>query len=574
MYSKEQIKSIVEGVDLVSLISGYIQLKKTGKNYLGLCPFHQEKTPSFNINAVKKFYHCFGCGKHGDALQFLIEYNNFSFLEALEQLAINQGITLQQNKRNFQPTRKILEIAQEFFQKKVQILPADAKEYLQTRNLLPESLKKFEIGYAPDSWNAFKNTLEKKNFIEAVQVGVLKKSEKTKNYYDFFRHRIMFPFRDIQGALVGFAGRSIGKQTTPKYLNSPEFELFQKNSFFYGLFQAKEAIYKKRRIIIVEGYIDVIHMSEKGIAEVIAIAGSSITPKHIYALKQKEVETIFLFDGDTAGNKAAIKAACSALGYGLDAKIANLPNNSDPDSFLQENKIEQMEKLLQDAKNVFSYLLNEKQILYQNTNSLIEKDKILEDLIQVGNTIENNRKKNIFFLEIQKCLGVNKHLFQSKNIPNLKIKNKQIMLETIEIKLIQASLQKLKYFSLIKKYLLPNDFLNPIIQKFLQRLFFINENLQTIGLLALLQIFRDDKVIKDFLLSCTKKETLQQPQGQLEQWIYEIKKKSIYRNYETNFIVTKQKEAWQECKKQLKTIEHLNTNPVYQRNARFTTLSN
>lgn len=578
MYSKEQIQSIVQGTDLVSLIGGNIQLKKAGKNYLGLCPFHQEKTPSFHVDDVKNFYHCFGCGKHGDALQFLIEYNNLSFLEALEQLAIHQGVLLKQNKNNFQPIRKILEIAQEFFKEKAQILPVDAKKYFQTRKLQPESIKKFEIGYAPNNWDGLKNILPKNSLAEAEQVGLLRKSEKTGNYYDFFRDRIMFPFRNIQGALVGFAGRSIGEKNLPKYLNSPEFELFQKNSFFYGLFQAKEAIKKKKRIIIVEGYIDVIRMSEQGFAETVAVAGTAITSKHIYTLRQKGVEIFFLFDGDTAGTRAAIKAGAMALSCGLDVKIVLLPKESDPDSFLRESSSKQLENLLQTAENVFSYLLKTKQVQYQKANGLVEKEKILEELIQIGNSIESEKRKNIFFAEVSKHFGISRQLFDSQkltqNFTTTPVEKKEEMLETMETKLIQAALLELKYFSLIKKYLKSSDFQNHTIQKFLQRLFFMNEDLQSIKFSVLLQVFRDDKKITNFLLSCTKNVSLKQPQGQLEQWIYEIKKKSIYRHYDAIYTATKQKETWQECKKQIKEIEHLSANPVYQRNAHFTTLLN
>ena len=578
MYSKEQIRFIVHGVDLVTLIGQRVHLKKTGKSYLGLCPFHQEKTPSFHVDPVKKFYHCFGCKKHGDALQFLVDDGNSTFLEAIEQLAVMQGVALKANKKNFHPSRKILEVAQNFFLEKARNLPVEVRAYLESRKFHSDSIKKFEIGYAPNAWDGLKNSLPQDSFLDAQKVGLLRKSDKNKNhYYDFFRHRIMFPFRDYQGALIGFAGRSVKAEDQPKYLNSPEIELFQKNSFFYGLYQAKQAIQKKKRVIVVEGYTDVMRMSEKGVEEVIAVAGTAITEKHIYALKQKMTEVIFLFDADSAGNKAAMRATRMSLGYGLDAKIAILPANSDPDSFLLTHSLDAMRELLTRAEDVLQYILNQQKNLYQ-ASGLSQKNKILNDLLEFGSSIAEASKQSIFLSEVAKNFEIDVRVLQQKFYPAVESEKQKInfnRVENTETKLLKAVLQNLETFPLLRQYLQPQDFSNQLIQRLLQRLFSMqDQEIMTSSISEFLQIFCDDQKIVSLLLYCSKHEDIKQPQGKLEQWIYDIKKKSIYQNYASSIYAhcsrAKQKELWQAYKAKLKKIEHLTSNTEYKRVASFT----
>jgi DNA primase len=386
----------------------------------------------------------------------------------------------------------------------------------------------------------------------------------------------MFPFRDSQGSLLGFAGRSIDKNNSPKYLNSPEFELFQKNSFFYGMFQAKAAIDEKKRIIVVEGYIDVIRMSERGLQEVVAVAGTAITKNHLYKLKGKARQVIFLFDGDEAGSRAAMKAAGMSIASGLDAKVAILPSGSDPDSFLEENSVEQMESLLLKAKDVLSYILSEKQLRYQRASALGEKRKVLEELEELGSSIEDEKVKNIFSAEVRKIFQFDikvKALYTRNFGASEKKRLVQTTLDTMEEKLMKQVLQNLSYFSLIQEYLEPKDFQNPIIQRLLQRLFSITQEVENLSWAELLQVFRDDKEITLFLLSANKSESLRQPQGLLKQWIHDIKWKSLRRsrNYEmSDEDFTEQKKALEKYKMRLKEIEILVKDSPYARKSHFT----
>ena len=564
MYSKEQINSIKKRVDLVSLIGNYVRLKKNGNNYLGLCPFHSEKTPSFSVNPTKGFYHCFGCGKSGDALKFLTDHSNYTFLEALEELGVQQGIRLKKNKQNFQPIRKILEMGNDFFLKNAQNLPLEAREYLKKRNFLSETLEKFELGYALAEWDAFKKQISSDFIGEAEEVGLIKKSSKYNKYYDFFRARIMFPFRNAQGDLVGFAGRSLNDDNSPKYLNSPEFELFQKSAFFYGMFQAKEAISKKNRIIIVEGYTDVLRMSEKGFAETVAIAGTAITPKHITQLKHKQKEAIFLFDGDSAGNKAACKSASISLIHGLEAKIVILPDGEDPDSFFEKHSEIEMENLLIKGKKIFSYIVENKKKNYEKTEDITKKKELLQELVDIGNSIGDFIKREIFFTEISKEFQIDLRK-QQKKITNAlqneqKNYQKRIFFEGTEGNLLKAAIKNFKHLKLIKEYLQPEDFLSLVAQQFFQRMFALSEeDLQNISTVDLLGMYDEDKKIKDFIAA---DEDLKEPlfDETVRSWIYKLKYELIFDDYKKkceNKFSKRQQELINKRDAELKKIEHL-----------------
>ena len=332
----------------------------------------------------------------------MIDNGNLTFLEAIEKLAALQGITLRKEKKTFHPTRRFLEEAQIFFTKQWEKLSdtTSPKKYLLQRNFKDQTLKNFEIGYAPQSWNALLKNFDSKSTTELEKAGLVRKSEKKGNYYDFFRDRIMFPFRDHQGALVGFAGRAISEENIPKYLNSPEIELFQKNSFFYGLFQGKSAIVKKRRTIIVEGYTDVLRMHEAGFEETLAVAGTALTQKHIEKLKQNFGEIIFLFDADDAGVAASMRSARLALQYGVEAKISFLPISKDPDEFLKNQPSSEMEKVLKTATPVLLSILEFEKKKFGATKDISVKDNILKELLELAARLVGENKQKIFLNEV------------------------------------------------------------------------------------------------------------------------------------------------------------------------------
>ncbi len=599
MYPREQIRTIAQKTDLVSLVGQYVLLKKRGKTYSGLCPFHSEKTPSFHVDALKGFYHCFGCGAHGDAIKFLIENGNLTFLEAVEKLAALQGISLRKEKKVFHPTRKFLEEAQVFFAKqwKKSVDSSPPRKYLAQRNFKNHTLKKFEIGYAPESWNALLKNFNPPSLSELEKAGLVKKSEKKGNYYDFFRGRIMFPFRDYQGALVGFAGRSISEDNIPKYLNSPEIELFQKNSFFYGLFQAKEAIAKKKRTIVVEGYTDVLRMHEAGFEETLAVAGTALTHKHIEKLKQNYGEVIFLFDADGAGLKASMRAARLALQYGVEAKISFLPLGKDPDEFLKEQPSCEMEKALENATSILFCILEHEKKRFEKTKDISAKDGILKELLELAAELGGENKQKIFLNEVASYFKIDLNALQKqtwqkkteqsrlerrKNTATFKVSASENNSSSIPSSLVSYAavssgeqriykkeekiagfvLKSPKYFPTLRKYLQYQDFSSEPLQRLMQRLFSMqDEEIASCTLADFLQFFCDDKEIVSEILFCIKvlPENLSEIFW-LEKWIYELKKDVIYQRFskESLYLSTdKQKEQWQLYKLQLEDMKHL-----------------
>ena len=607
MYPREQIRAIAQKTDLVSLVGQYVLLKKKGKTYSGLCPFHSEKTPSFHIDPLKGFYHCFGCGAHGDAIKFLIDNGNLTFLEAIEKLAALQGIILRKEKKIFHPTRKFLEEAQIFFGKQWEKLAdtASPKKYLLQRNFKNQVLKKFEIGYAPQSWNALLKNFDSKSTTGLEKAGLVRKSEKKGNYYDFFRDRIIFPFRDYQGALVGFAGRAVSEDNIPKYLNSPEIEIFQKNSFFYGLFQGKTAIEKKRRTIIVEGYTDVLRMHGAGFEETLAVAGTALTQKHIEKLKQNLGEVIFLFDADDAGEAASMRSARLALQYGVEAKISFLPIGKDPDEFLKNQPSAEMEKVLETATPVLFSILEFEKKRFEATKDISIKDNILKELLELAAGLVGENKQKIFLNEVASYFKIDLNALQ-RQIQQKQVQQKQMAKSRLQQKNSVASesfvserdnlptvsslagysdaafvgeQEKntksakemkitgfiLKYpacFSTLRKYLQYQDFSKEPLQRLMQRLFAMQDKeIASCTMADFLQFFCDDKEIVDEILLCIKvlPENLSEIFW-LEKWIYELKKNAIYQRFSKESLylsADKQKEQWQFYKLQLEDMRHL-----------------
>ena len=525
----------------------------------------------------------------------MIDSGNLTFLEAIDKLAALQGIILRKEKKTFHPTRKFLEEAQIFFTKQWEKLTdtTPPKKYLLQRNFKNQTLKKFEIGYAPQSWNALLKNFDSKSTTELEKAGLVRKSEKKGNYYDFFRDRIMFPFRDHQGALVGFAGRAISEDNIPKYLNSPEIELFQKNSFFYGLFQGKSAIVKKRRTIIVEGYTDVLRMHEAGFEETLAVAGTALTKKHIEKLRQNHGEVIFLFDADDAGVAASMRSARLALQYGVEAKISFLPLSKDPDEFLKNQPSSEMEKVLGTATPVLLSILEFEKKRFGAAKDISVKDNILKELLELASGVVGENKKKIFLNEIASYFKIDltslQRQTQQTQMAQNRLQQKNSVVSEIfvseddnippasssslagysdaafvrceekdtksakEMKIAGFVLKHPICFSTLRKYLQYQDFFKEPLRRLMQRLFAMQDKeIASCSMADFLQFFCDDKEIVDEILLCIKvlPENLSEIFW-LEKWIYELKKKVIHQRFskESLYLSTeKQKEQWQQKK--------------------------
>lgn len=339
------IDELLNRTDIVEYIDSYVPLKKSGTSYTACCPFHNEKTPSFNVIPKKQFYHCFGCGTNGNAISFAMNHLHMSFSDAIEALAARLGLTvpregnLEKNQQTLDHYQFLNKVAQ-FYQQTLKKAGLPAVSYLKQRHITGEVARLYQLGYAPPAWQ----TLEfqfKHNKKELLTTGMLITTENGRNY-DRYRHRIMFPIHDRHGRIIGFGGRAIDATQKPKYLNSPETIIFQKSRELYGLHQVLQQNKTLPSIVIVEGYIDVISLAQHGVLNAVATLGTSTSAYHIQLLSKYTQQLIFCFDGDTAGKQAAWRALESSLPHvnsGLDARFIFLPEEHDPDSLIhQEGK--------------------------------------------------------------------------------------------------------------------------------------------------------------------------------------------------------------------------------------------
>ena len=366
MIPESFIQELINRVDIYDVINKSVPLKKAGANYSACCPFHNEKSPSFTVSPSKQFYHCFGCGAHGTAVGFLMEYQGVSFVEAIHELAKMVGMIVPQETRDVaRPQEKIIPGLQEALALAMNYYRGELKksqraiDYLKGRGLSGQVAARFQIGYAPAGWQNLQAVFEHYDNEILETIGLVVKNEQGKRY-DRFRDRIMFPIHDQKGQVIGFGGRVINPEDTPKYYNSPETPLFQKGHELYGLFMARRAMREAGRALVVEGYMDVVALAQYGIDYAVAALGTATTPFHIAKLMRQTDEIVFCFDGDNAGLKAAWRAAMNALPAltdGLKLSFLFLPAEHDPDSFVREFGKEVFEEKMKTALPLSQYIV-------------------------------------------------------------------------------------------------------------------------------------------------------------------------------------------------------------------------
>ncbi|NOT15571.1 MAG: DNA primase [Methylotenera sp.] len=371
MIPESFIQELLNRVDIVDVVDKSVPLKKAGANYSACCPFHNEKSPSFTVSPTKQFYHCFGCGAHGTAIGFVMEYQGLSFVEAIHDLAKMVGLQVPQvqatpeAREQAQAYQQVAASLQEVLQQAANYYKAELKkspraiEYLKARGLSGQVAAKFQIGYAPAGWQNLQSVFPHYENEALTIAGLVVENEQGKRY-DRFRDRIMFPIHDQKGQVIGFGGRVINPEDTPKYYNSPETPLFQKGHELYGLFLARRAIRGAGRALVVEGYMDVVALAQYGIEYAVAALGTATTPFHITKLMRQADEIVFCFDGDNAGRTAAWRAAMNALPAltdGLKLSFLFLPKAHDPDSYVREFGKEKFEAEIQVAMPLSQYIL-------------------------------------------------------------------------------------------------------------------------------------------------------------------------------------------------------------------------
>jgi len=382
-FSPATLEQVRAASDIVDVIGACIPLKRAGANFVALCPFHKEKSPSFNVNPQKQIFHCFGCHKGGDVFSFVKDYENIDFPDAVRRLAERARIPLEMDSQGGHPETRhlkdqLLQIHEQITQRWQTALASDpagqgARDYLARRGVGQEAIELFRLGYAPEAWDDTVNWSKSKNFESAVmeQSGLILRKEGTDHFYDRFRGRLIFPICDEQGRVIGFSGRVLsGDEKTAKYVNSPESPIFTKGKVMFGLDKSKRALLDKRSAIICEGQLDLIACYMAGVTNVVAPQGTALTADHARILKRYVEEVTLCFDSDNAGHKAAVRPLESLLAAGLAIRVATLPAKYDPDSYVKEFGGPAFRELIENAEGFMDYYLDRLCVLHDVASDL------------------------------------------------------------------------------------------------------------------------------------------------------------------------------------------------------------
>ena len=419
-----KIDEIRYATDIVDYVSGFVQLRKRGKNYIGLCPFHQEKTPSFTVSGEKQIFHCFGCHKGGNVFKFLMEYKNLSFVEAVQEIAEQSGIKLDVRegyddgaKDENEALYEINKAAAIYFSNN--LLSADAgepaREYFKKRNIKTATQKTFGLGFAFPEWEHLMHFLEqKKTDLKLAETLGLIDKRADGSYYDKFRERVMFPIFSPNGRVIGFGGRVFEKNAkVAKYLNSPESPIYFKRRSLYGIFHSKEEIRKLDRAILVEGYMDLLALFQAGIQNVVASSGTSLTEEQVQLLSRYTKNIVVIFDSDTAGEKASMRSIEILLKYDFDIRIAALPEGEDPDSYVSNFGKDEFNELIKKAENFLEYQTAkfEERGMFEDPATYSEA---VRELVQTIAFVNDELKRNILIKTISKKFNLREKLLESE----------------------------------------------------------------------------------------------------------------------------------------------------------------
>jgi DNA primase len=463
------IQSLLSRVDIVEVINAAVPLRKAGTNYVACCPFHNEKTPSFSVNKNKQFYHCFGCGVSGDAIQFLIEHNSLSFVEAVELLAGQLGMQMPQTGQS-EPSAdhnliyNILAEATAFFEQQLrqQTLAKQAVQYLKDRGLTGVTAKAFRLGFAPPGWDNLLTSIAKdpQQKEVGVKAGLFVNREGNK-FYDRFRNRIVFPIRNRRGKVIGFGGRIIGsKSDEPKYLNSPETAVFSKSHELYGYYEARQAIARSNSVLVVEGYMDVVSLAQAGITNVVATLGTACTEQHVQYLFKTVPEIIFCFDGDAAGKKAAWRSLELCLPLLDDqhrVKFLILRDNEDPDSYVRKHGAAALQVEMKQAASLPDFLFTTlaKQVDLDHIDGRVQ---FATQIKQYLNKLPEGILKTMLFDRLAQLVNVDAALFHGKKARPLQ-RRKEFSQSIISKALVSPAIRALALLITYRELLahLPED---------------------------------------------------------------------------------------------------------------------
>lgn len=498
MIKKSSLEQLKSTLDIVDILGDYIELKKSGANFKACCPFHGEATASFVVSPGKQIYHCFGCGVGGDSIKFVQEYQKLNFQEAVEKIATDMNFTLEYDDNNFEKKdyQTIFEVINKFYEDN---LKEEKLQYLLDRGLTLESIKKFELGYAPRSDKQIAHLRDQHlSFEDSIDIGLLA-IDKDKLYARQIE-RITFPIRNHLNKLIGFGGRTLkDTKDIAKYINSPETKLYSKSKVFYGFNHAKEHIYKKGNIILVEGNLDVIMMHQANLNTTVATMGTALTKEHIIQIKKANAKAILCFDGDIAGKKAAYNASILLSQSEIDGGVVIFEEGLDPADMIKNDRTDELYSLIKRPINIIKYVLNYIASKYDLTNP-IQKTKVLKECVEylkTLNPIVANEYKG-YLAELLKIESYHIVLGQIPIANDIYIKNND--LTKADEKFIKTLIEKPDYMDFLFTHLdygaLDNKYFKAVFE---------NENEDILRPI----IVRDDIITysqEDFLLACKLKQ--------------------------------------------------------------------
>ncbi|MCA9498649.1 MAG: DNA primase [Nitrospira sp.] len=426
----EILQQIRDRIDIIDLISTYVSLSKAGQNFKGLCPFHSEKTPSFSVNPVRQMFYCFGCSVGGDAFTFLMKQEGMDFMEALRELSQRTGVVLPERRESAVKTTSglsrerylhVYQLAASWYHRNLQETPEGqaARDYLDQRGITRESWGTFQLGFVPDGWNGLSKWMERQSVKpeELIQAGLVvrKESEDGKRValYDRFRARVMFPITDPRGKVLGFGGRILVDGASPKYLNSPETDLFFKGRSLYGMDKARQSGTVSGRFYLVEGYFDVIALHQYGIENAVAPLGTALTSDHVQILRRLAPSVMLVFDGDAAGVGAALRTLDLFMNSGIEVRVLLLPAGEDPDTFIRKNGVPAFRELEGRASTLLDFAIMS--VLNQTQkDSIQDRVKRADDILAILHKTKNPIEKEEYLKVVSERLGIRPDLLRKR----------------------------------------------------------------------------------------------------------------------------------------------------------------
>jgi DNA primase len=421
---EEKIQEIKDRIDIVEVVSSYLPLKRSGVNNQGLCPFHQEKSPSFNVNSARQIFHCFGCGVGGNVFSFLMRMEGLSFPDAVKRLGEKVGVEVAEEevspaeirrRESRERLARINEVAGQFYH---QLLLEDeagahGRRYLRQRGYAGETVRAFQVGFSPEGWETLSKHLTGKNFSaeDIRKTGLVRPGKQGRGDYDLFRNRLLFPIHDLQGRMVAFGGRVLD-DSLPKYINSPETDIYHKGQVLYGLYQARDAIRHSDTALVVEGYFDVLALHRAGFTNAVATCGTALTPDHARLLKRYADKILLIFDEDAAGRQATFRAMDALLPSGLAVSVVAMPAGEDPDSLLKTKGEEGFRSCLDGARPVLEVFIEDQ--LRINDETVEGRARAAEQVLERIRRLPGDLERSLYLKQLAELVGLDTEVLQAQ----------------------------------------------------------------------------------------------------------------------------------------------------------------